>query len=179
MPRCVALLRGINVGGKNPIRMPALQACFADLGLTAVATYIQSGNVVFTSAGSATGALVARIEEALAATFTCAPSVVLRTRKQMLDVIERAPPGFGGDPARFRYDVLYLRPPLTAAQALRDVPWKPGVDEVSPGAGVIYFARLVEKASQSRLGKVVSLPIYQRMTIRNWNTTTALVRLLG
>ena len=44
----VALLRGINVGGSNLIRMPALKACFEAQGLRDVATYIQSGNVLFT-----------------------------------------------------------------------------------------------------------------------------------
>ena len=49
MARYVALLRGINVGGKNPIPMPALKACFEDDGFEDVRTYIQSGNVVFST----------------------------------------------------------------------------------------------------------------------------------
>ena len=49
MPGYVALLRGINVGGRNLIKMPALKACFEAGGFAEVATYIQSGNVLFTS----------------------------------------------------------------------------------------------------------------------------------
>ena len=49
MPTSVALLRGINVGGKNLIRMPALKACFEENGFDDVVTYIQSGNVLFTA----------------------------------------------------------------------------------------------------------------------------------
>jgi uncharacterized protein (DUF1697 family) len=52
------------------------------------------------------------------------------------------------------------------------------VDEVTPGRGVLYFSRLISKASQSRLSRVVSLPISKSMTIRNWNTTTRLLRMM-
>src|SRR5688572_9546175 len=103
MARYVALLRGINVGGKNLIKMTALKACFEDGGLREVATYIQSGNVVFTSAGSA-ATLTLEIEAMLAKAFTYDASVVLRTRKQMQTVVSGAPEGFGSEPSKYRYD---------------------------------------------------------------------------
>jgi uncharacterized protein (DUF1697 family) len=53
-----------------------------------------------------------------------------------------------------------------------------GVDKVSAGPGVLYFSRLIRKAAQSRLNRIVSMPIYQSMTIRNWNTTTKLLELM-
>jgi uncharacterized protein (DUF1697 family) len=65
----VALLRGINVGGKNLIKMPELKACFEVAGFQEVVTYIQSGNVPFRSAGSGSAALARRIEEMLTSTF--------------------------------------------------------------------------------------------------------------
>ena len=178
MGRYVALLRGINVGGVNIIRMPALVACFEALGLTEVSTYIQSGNVLFSARGGAAD-LTRRLETALAATFSYRATVVLRSHKQLADILARAPRGFGAQPARYRYDVLFLKAPLTAAAALRDLPQRDGVDQAHAGPGVLYASRLVSKASQSRLGRVVGLPMYQLMTIRNWNTTTALLRLLG
>jgi len=55
---------------------------------------------------------------------------------------------------------------------------KPGVDQAHAGVGVLYFSRLISKASQSRLSRIVSLPVYQSMTIRNWNTTTALLKMM-
>jgi len=178
MGRYVALVRGINVGGKNLIKMSALKACFEDIGVDEVATYIQSGNVLFSSPTSS-AELTMRIEEAVARTFGCKACVMLRTRRQMQDIVSRAPDGFGEHPDSYRYDVVYLKPPLTAAVALRDVPTREGVDDAHAGVGVLYFSRLVRKASQSRLSRVVSLPIYQNMTIRNWNTTTKLLQLLG
>jgi uncharacterized protein (DUF1697 family) len=173
------LLRGINVGGNNLIRMPALKACFEAGGFEDVATYIQSGNVVFRSAGSGSAAMARRIEEMLTATFDgYRASVVLRSRTQMRTVVDGAPWGFGSDPAAYRYDVIFLKGPLTATTALKDVPTREGVDTAHAGKGVLYFSRLSSGASQSRLSKIISLPIYQSMTIRNWNTTTTLLRMM-
>src|SRR5262245_54061235 len=114
MARYVALLRGINVGGKNIIKMAALAACFEEHGLRDVATFIQSGNVIFDGDGAA-AALTTRIEAALSATFAYRASVVLRSHAQLRQVIDRAPDGFGGAPDAYRYDVMFLKAPLTAA----------------------------------------------------------------
>jgi uncharacterized protein (DUF1697 family) len=103
---------------------------------------------------------------------------VVRSRQQLRRVVREAPPGFGTRPAQYRYDVLYLKPPLTAAEALALVPARPGVDRVFAGSGVLYFSRLIEKASQSQLNRVVAMPIYRQMTIRNWNTTTRLLEIM-
>ena len=175
----VALLRGINVGGKNLIRMPALKACFEAGGFEDVSTYIQSGNVLFRSGGGGSAALTRRIEEMLTATFGhYRASVVVRSRAQMRAIVDGAPKGFGADPAAYRYDVIFLKEPLTGSAALRDVPTREGVDAAHAGKGVLYFSRLTARATQSRLGKVISLPIYQSMTIRNWNTTTKLLAMM-
>jgi uncharacterized protein (DUF1697 family) len=178
MPSYVALLRGINVGGKNLIRMAELKASFVDAGFEDVVTYIQSGNVVFRSPEANTSKLAGRIERLLAAAFDYEASVVLRTRTQMRGVVQKAPRGFGTDAARFRSDVIFLKAPLTARAAINDVQTREGVDRAWAGSGVLYFERLTSRASQSRLSKVASLPIYDRMTIRNWNTTTKLLTML-
>jgi uncharacterized protein (DUF1697 family) len=180
MARYVALLRGINVGGKNAIPMPALKASFEDAGFRDVGTYIQSGNVVFTAPSSSQAQLTQRIERMLRRAFDhYAASVVLRSRSQIRAVVDRAPNGFGTEPSKYRYDVIFLKSPLTAKQVVPAVPTKEGVDRIWPGTGVVYFARLTARAAQSRLSRVVSMPIYQQMTIRNWNTTTKLLELLG
>src|SRR5262245_719866 len=97
----------------------------------------------------------------------------------MAAIVARAPRGFGKQPDKYRYDVIFLNAPLTGAAAIKVVPMKEGVDEAHAGAGVLYFSRLNSKATQSKLGRVVSLPIYKEMTIRNWRTTTALAQMMG
>jgi uncharacterized protein (DUF1697 family) len=174
----VALLRGINVGGKNLIGMAALKSCLEEHGFRDVATYIQSGNVVFRAGGSERAKLAPRIEAALAATFGGRLAVVVRSRVELKAIVESAPEGFGGQPSKYRYDVVFLKEPLTARAALSGVPLKEGVDEARAGPGVLYLSKRIAKASQSRLSRVSGLPIYQSMTIRNWNTTTKLLAML-
>jgi uncharacterized protein (DUF1697 family) len=175
--RYVALLRGINIGGKNLIAMPALQAFFEGEGFAEVATYIQSGNVLFT-AGGRSAALAARIEAGLSKAFDYRARVVLRSLPELRGVVGEAPDGFGADPARFRYDVIFLRPPVSAAEALAVAPAKPGVDRLAAGRGVLYLSRPIDRASESRMSRITALPIYAEMTIRNWNTTTRLLALM-
>ena len=178
MNQYVALLRGINVGGKNLIKMTDLKSCFEALGFEDVNTYIQSGNVLFSADKSDQAKLTKRIEEALSKTFNYKSRVVIRSRKQLKDIVAHAPKGFGSDPATYRYDVIFLKNPLTATKAMKSVTTKEGIDQAFAGKGVLYFSRLISKASQSHLTRIIALPVYQSMTIRNWNTTTKLINMM-
>jgi len=178
MIQYVALLRGINVGGKNLIKMTALQACFEVLGFQNVRTYIQSGNVLFVTQNPNQATLTSQIEEALSITFSYSSRVLVRSHHEMKAIVTHAPPGFGSDLASYRYDVIFLKEPLTAAEAMQSVTTKEGVDQAFSGDGVLYFSRLISKASQSHLTRIITLPVYQSMTIRNWNTTTRLLSLM-
>jgi uncharacterized protein (DUF1697 family) len=179
MATYVALLRGINVGGKNLIKMPALKAAFEADGFEQVTTYIQSGNVLFSSSGDRSAELTRRIEKLLAEAFDYVPTVVVRSRTQMRAIVDAAPKGFGAEPAKYRYNVFFLKEPLTAKAAMRSIDTKPGVDEVHAGKGVLYFTYLTSKATQSRISKIAGSPIYPSITIRNWPATTKLLGLMG
>jgi len=175
----LALLRGINVGGGNIIKMTHLKACFEAHGLENVATYIQSGNVLFETAGTDSTTLIGKLEKALSKTFSpYRGRIVVCSHAKLGHIVRKAPKGFGSRPKEFRYDVIYLKAPLTAAEALRSVPTKPGVDRAVAGPDVLYVSRRIAKAGQSRLARIVALPIYQDMTIRNWNTTKKLLAMM-
>lgn len=174
----LSLLRGINVGGNNIIKMVDLKACFETMGVTDVKTYIQSGNVLFTYDDSDVESLTCIIEDALSKTFKKQIKVVTVAYKKLKDAVTKAPPKFGSAPETYRYDVIFLKKPLTAKEAIKSIVIKEGVDEVYAGHDVLYFSRLTEKVTQSKLSRIISLPIYQSMTIRNWNTTTKLLALI-
>jgi uncharacterized protein (DUF1697 family) len=179
MTRYVALLRGINVGGKNAVPMPALKAAFEGAGFEDVLTYIQSGNVLFSAPTSSQAELTRRLEGLIRKAFAhYDASVVLRSRSQMRGVVDKRPAGFGSESAKYRYDVLFLKPSLSAKEVLASAQPKEGVDRIWAGTGVVYFSRLTSRATSSRLSKLISLPLYQQMTIRNWNTTAKLAELL-
>jgi uncharacterized protein (DUF1697 family) len=92
-------------------------------------------------------------------------------------IVVNAPPGFGADPGQYRYDVVFIKPPLSARDILPGISLKDGVDEASESNGVLYFSRLIARASQSHLSKIVNIAAYKSLTIRNWNTTCELYRL--
>lgn len=175
--RFVALLRGINVGGRHLIPMSELAECVRNAGYADVTTYIQSGNVLLTSSSSPRTIetdLTARIAEQ----FGFDVPVVVQSADELATVVAEAPTVFGSDD--HRCDVIFLKHPLAAADALPALPApRDGVDQVWPGPGVVYFARLAAEASKSRLSRISASPIYPNVTIRNWNTTRKLHALLA
>lgn len=176
--RYVALLRGINVGGNNPVPMGGLRAAFQEQGATDVVTYIQSGNVLFDGGTDGHAPWVERLETALASRFGYHARVTLRSHAQLHAIVDGAPAGFGAEPDARRSDVVFLLGPSTASEAVALMRARDGVDTMTAGDGVIYFERLTARAAQSYLSKVVGTPIYREMTIRNWRTTTTLLRML-
>lgn len=177
MKRFGALLRGINVGGNNIIKMADLKTCFESLGFANVVTYIQSGNVLFDSNETDQLKLTQQIENTLSERFNYSSKVVLLSQQALIQLVNAAPEGFGVNPDEYRYDVIFLKPPLTAEEALSKIKTKEGVDFVTTGEGVLYFSRLSAMSGQSQMTKMVDTAIYKEMTIRNWNTTTKLCEL--
>ena len=167
----LALLRGINVGGKNLVKMAELRDAFATLGAEDVQTVIASGNVLYRGTPGA-----AELEAGLSERFGIALKVVVLTADELLAVVDTAPDGFG-EP-QDNCDVLFLRPPLTAAAAFALFDPREGIDRVWQGERVVYFARLRARASGSRLSNVIALPEYKEMTLRSWSTVTKLAALM-
>ena len=124
----VALLRGINVGGKNLVKMADLRAALESMGFADVATYIASGNVLFRAPRQRREELAARIESELIGRFGNELKVVLLTEAQLKAVVEGAPRGFGGD--AHLWDVVFVRkPPTTVKKAFGEVEIREGVPE--------------------------------------------------
>lgn len=175
--RYVALLRGINVGGRNKVPMADLRETFEDGGYQKVSTYIQSGNVLFDTA-SPQSSLEGHIESLVEARFGIPLIVVVRSHGQMRKTIEKAPPGFGARPDTYHSDAIFLKAPLTGDRVMEVIETREGVDRAWPGDGVAYFQRLSAERTKSRLSRIASRPEYQLMTIRSWSTTTKLLDLL-
>ncbi len=146
------------------------------MGLADVATYIQSGNVLFRASRQRRQELADRIELELSHGLGTELRAVLLTATQLKGVVQGAPRVFGA--SSHLCDVLFLRRPLTVKKAFGVVETKEGVDSVWAGRGVLYSARLASKASSSRLSRIVGLPEYQNMTLRSWSTTTKLLALM-
>jgi uncharacterized protein (DUF1697 family) len=129
----LALLRGINVGGNNIIKMTDLKMCFEQMGFADVMTYIQSDNIPFRSDEQNRERLTDKIERILSDTFHYGLRVVIITHKQLKSVVEDAPSQFGKDASCYRYDAIFLKEPLTAKTAIKSVSVKDGVDRAYEG----------------------------------------------
>ena len=133
--------------------------------------------MLFESTGPAKG-LEERIEKVLERRFGFPIVVAVRSERALRAVVKSAPKGFGTEPDRFHSDTIFLRSPLTAAQAMKVVRTRDGVDQAWKGRGVLYFARLSAERTKSRMSAIVGTPEYANMTIRSWKTTVKLVELL-
>jgi uncharacterized protein (DUF1697 family) len=175
----LVLLRGINVGGKNPVPMARLRDLLEGLGYSDVSTYIASGNVILRSRKGA-DAIKAEIEAALPRAFKLHSeliAVLVLTDEQLRAVVRHKPRGFGEEPEKYFSDAIFLIG-IEAADAIALFDPREGVDRVWPGDGVIYSQRLGALRTKSRLSKVMGSPAYKSMTIRSWATTTKLLELV-
>lgn len=174
----VALLRGINVGGKTLIKMANLKLCIEALGHENVRTYINSGNVIFEAPQQDERILARDIEKAVNTSIQLEVRVVVINEKAYRNIIENVPMGWG-EKEDWKYNTLFLIPPYDITQIMKDIgELKPDIEVVIRGQGVIYQAILFEKFGRTTSGKLASRASYKQMTIRNWNTSRKLLELL-
>jgi uncharacterized protein (DUF1697 family) len=172
----VAMLRGINVSGRNKIKMSDLQALFAGIGHTDVVTYIQSGNVVFKSDEKRAAAVTAEIEQRIARELGFDVPVVLRTKADLTKVIA-ANPFAAGDRARVYVTFLAKKPEAMLVRALGD--------HAAPPEEFRVVGREVYLHCPSGYGTTkLNNTFWERKlnvasTTRNWNTVTKLLELSG
>jgi uncharacterized protein (DUF1697 family) len=176
----VALLRGINVGGKNKVPMASLKKYLEELGFHNVTTYIASGNVILESDKTA-GEIKSQLEKALPEIFKLdneLVKVLVLTHNHLQAIIDHKPEGFGEQPQKYHSDAIFLIG-IDSAWAMPLFNPREGVDKVWQGNGVIYSQRLSSQRTKSRLSKIMATPAYKSMTIRSWSTTTELLEILN
>ena len=165
----VAFLRGVNVGGKGIVSMAAIKEALVALGLSDVRTYINSGNVIFSSRSSDARRLAARIEKALEAGTGMPVKVLVMDHRALKKVVDAIPRKWVDDKAMRTY-VLLLWKELDNRKLLEELPVRPGVDHLryTPGAVIWNFDR--KDIAKSRMNRMVGTPYYKQITIRSANT---------
>jgi uncharacterized protein (DUF1697 family) len=178
MTKRIALLRGINVGGRNKVPMAALRELCAGLGWGEVATFIQSGNVVFEAKG-ADEALEAALEEALAKRFEVRTAVIVRSAGEWAEIITANP--FPDESEREPNRVLVgLSKHALAPGAAEAVAAKAAAGERVEQAGGALWFHYPNGAGQSKLTPAtIDRAAGSPVTARNWRTMTALADMAG
>ncbi len=180
--RYVALLRGINVGGRNRVAMADLRELAAALGHTEIATYIQSGNLVFTSPDESANGLADALEQEIARTLEVRPAVVVVSRADLAQVIADNP--FPGESNPKALHAVFRREALTAdaieaiAGAEQKARAKGSQDEVIVVGRTMYL-RTPDGLGRSELSaQLARVGRQAEGTARNWATVTRLMAML-
>lgn len=172
----LALLRGINVGGKNRVEMARLRALFESLGCADVRTFIASGNVVFDDA-RASAQLRTLIESAISEEFGFDARIVLRERAPLVSLAESIPPTWKDD-STMRCYVMFLWEAVDRPAVVDELPIKPGIDDVVYAPGAVIWRVDRDKLTRSGMAKLPGTDLYQQMTIRNGNTVRKLADIM-
>lgn len=175
MPAIICLLRGVNLGGHNKIKMDDLRALCTSLRCRNPQTYVQSGNVVFDSSENDLPKLADEVAAAIERKCGFCPAVVLRTVREMRGVVARNPfaARSGIEPAKLLVTFLVQKPSRAAAAALKQRSISPEELHLVGSEIYIYFPNGAgrSKLNWSNLDKVLQTT----GTARNWNTVTKLL----
>lgn len=173
----VALLRGINVGGNSKVDMKQLKAMFESAGMSAVRTYINSGNVIFEHSRERDPALTKSLERAIEKGFGFHVGVLVKSEDEIRMVVEATPTEWRNDQT-MKCDVVFLWDGVTAEQALTQLHAREGIDEVRILPGILIWKVDRQNATKNGLLKIMGTPLYKQVTIRNINTTRKLLEIL-
>jgi len=172
----VAFLRGINVGGKAIVSMAVIKEALADVGLVDVRTYINSGNVIFSTRASNAQKLGARIEKALDERAGVPIKVLVLDHKVLKSLVDAIPRAWVDDKTMRTY-VLLLWKELDDPKILGRLPVRPGVDNVRYAPGAVIWQVDRKDIAKSRMNRIIGTPDYKQITVRSANTMRKLIEL--
>jgi uncharacterized protein (DUF1697 family) len=177
MPAIACMLRGVNVGGHNKIKMDALRALCGSFNLECAQTYVQSGNVVFFSGEKNLASLSKRIQDGIEGKFGFRPDVVLRTSSELRSVIAKNPFANRKDiePAKLLVVFLAAAPSKAARDSISKFDTRGEELHIQGGELYIYFRNGIgqTKLPWPSLEKTLN----RSFTGRNWNTVMKLLEM--
>jgi len=177
MPVVISLLRGVNVGGHNQIKMETLRTLYQSLGLRDAQTYVQSGNVVFRTKERDLARLSKQIEDGIEAEFGIRPDVILRTTSDLREVIARNPFATrrGIDPSKLLVTFLAAEPGLEVREKVLKMDTQPEELRIDGRELFIYFPNGMARPKISWMA--ITKMLKTTGTGRNWNTVRNLLEM--
>ena len=173
----VALLRGINVGGKNKIDMKLLKTTFERVGMMDVETYINTGNIIFSSNDSSKDQLSQILEQAIHDDFGLQIKVMVRSIDDVRGIIEAIPDTSKND-KDMKSDVMFLWEDVASPDVLDQLTIRSEIDKVKYIDGTVIWHVTRQNQTKSGLLKIMGTSLYKRMSIRNSNTLRKLCELM-
>ena len=177
MPIYISMLRGINVGAHNRIKMDALCSLYESLKLEAPQTYVQSGNVIFRTKEKNTEKLATQIRQAIEKKLKCSPAVILRTTAEMKKAIAANPFSNRPDivPGKLLLTFLATEPAADAKSVFEKFKDYPEEIHLKGRELYIYFPNGAGKSKLpwSQVEKLLKVT----GTARNWNSVTKMLEI--
>lgn len=170
----ILLLRGINIGGRNILRMETLRKVLSDLGLSDVRTYIQSGNAVFRSRHRSATALRSSILKSIDKAVGLQPDAVLLDPAALREAIASNPFDTVDDPRRLYLFFLTDKPLVTDLESLERLRQP---DEGCALIGKVFYLNAPAGMARSKLGAAVEKMLGVAATARNWRTVNRLAEM--
>lgn len=178
MGKYIALLRGVNVGGKNKVSMPELKELFEQNGFGDVVTYINSGNIIFSSENTDEKKLKEECEALLADRFQFEIPVTIVSAGDLSAALAHAPAWWDAD-VESKHNTIFVIPPATVEEVYKEVgDAKPQYEKVAHYGNVIFWSAPISTFSRTRWLKIVGSSGYGSVTIRNANTAKKLLQLV-
>ena len=172
----IALLRGVNVGGNNIISMSQLKEAFAEHGFTDVSSYINSGNILFSSEKTDEAALKAECELLINHKFNLEIIVSIISSADINAAIKHAPEWWGDD-KDVKHNAIFVIPPATPEALIEQVGVASEYEKLYHYGQVIFWSAPIKTYSKTRWSKIVGTPAYKSVTIRNANSARKLAAL--
>lgn len=157
--------------------MKTLSAAFEDAGMKSVRTYINSGNVIFSSSIRSRAKLTEALEAAIENEFGFRVDVLVRDLRSIKTVVEAIPKSWVNDDD-MKCDVMFLWEDVARASVVKELPIKPEIEDLKYASGALIWRVDRNAVTQSGLMKLARSPLYKRMTIRNCTTTRKLLELM-
>ena len=179
MKRYIALLRGINVSGKNKIPMAELKQGFEMLGYAEVKTYLNSGNVIFSCEAADTLRLTHRIESMIKDRFALEIPVFVTAQDALADILLHAPDWWGDDSKEIYDNLIFIMPPAAFDDVYREIGEpKTGLERIQCYRQAIFWSFSRKNYQKTNWWhKTASAAIRTQLTIRTANTLRRIVRL--
>lgn len=175
MKKYIALLRGINIGGRNKIAMPLLREAFEKNGFSDVVTYINSGNVLFSSDTHDKNELIKTCEALIAEDFDLTIPVAVVNVDELAETLKHAPDWWNQEKETIHY-VIFMIPPMTVEEVFTSVgEIKPEYEQIAHHGDMIFWSAPRKTFNKARWSKIASSSVTNHVTIRNANTVNNLL----
>jgi len=175
LKKYIAFLRGINISGKNKVAMPLLKTAFEEIGFTDVVTYINSGNVIFSSESVDKSELIQKCETVITAKFDLKIPVTVAGVDDLAETVKHAPDWWNQEKETVHY-AIFMIAPMTVPEVFEAVgEIKPEYEKIAYHDEVIFWSAPRKTFNKARWSKIASSSVNNHVTIRTANTVSKLL----